>query len=123
MAQVNVIISGKTYRMACEDGQEQHLSGLADRLNAAIDNLRGDFGEIGDQRLTVMAALTMADQGAEALKRVSALESEVAILTEERDLYASQTQQHETVTAAAVAAAAEQIEKVLGRLTGPATRG
>ena len=33
MAQVNVTISGKTYRMACDDGQEEHLTGLAERLD------------------------------------------------------------------------------------------
>ncbi|MBN8999629.1 MAG: cell division protein ZapA, partial [Rhizobiales bacterium] len=58
MAQVNVTINGKIYRMACDDGQEAHLESLAERLNETIDRLRGSFGEIGDQRLTVMAAIT-----------------------------------------------------------------
>ena len=65
MAQVNVTISGKTYRMACEDGQEEHLAGMAEQLNQSIEQLRDRFGEIGDQRLTVMAAITLADQNAE----------------------------------------------------------
>ena len=48
MAQVNVTISGKTYRMACDDGEEDHLAGLAERLNQSIEQLRARFGEIGD---------------------------------------------------------------------------
>src|SRR5690348_9468646 len=66
MAHVNVSIAGRTYRMACGDGEEQHLVDLAARLDRKIDELRGSFGEIGDNRITVMAALTIADQLAEA---------------------------------------------------------
>jgi len=36
MAQVNVTISGRTYRMACDDGEEDHLAQLAERLNRSI---------------------------------------------------------------------------------------
>ena len=40
MAQVNIAIAGKSFRMACDDGQEPHLIGLAERVNAVIDQLR-----------------------------------------------------------------------------------
>lgn len=76
MAQVNVRIAGRVYRMACGDGEEPHLTGLAARLDAKIAELRGAFGEIGDGRITVMAALTMADQLGEAERRIAALEAE-----------------------------------------------
>ena len=56
MPQVAVQINGKTYRMACDEGQEAHLLDLAQRFNKTIDSLRGSFGEIGDQRLTVVLA-------------------------------------------------------------------
>ena len=56
MAQVNVSINGRQYRMACEDGQEDHLRPLAKALEERIGTLRGQFGEIGDARLMVMAA-------------------------------------------------------------------
>ena len=68
MPQVNVTINGKVYRMACDDGQEAHLEGLAERLNVTIDRLRQSFGEIGDQRLTVMAG---ADAGRRTLRGLS----------------------------------------------------
>jgi cell division protein ZapA len=80
MGQVNVTISGKTYRMACEDGEEDHLVALAARLNASIEQLRARFGEIGDQRLTVMAAITLADQSAEAERRLAELRASLASL-------------------------------------------
>jgi cell division protein ZapA len=80
MGQVNVTINGKTYRMACEDGEEEHLVGLAARLNASIEKLRARFGEIGDQRLTVMAAITLADQSTEAERRLTELKANVVAL-------------------------------------------
>ena len=76
MAQVNVKIGGRLYRMACADGEEDHLAGLAARLDGKIDELRASFGEIGDTRMAVMAALTVADQLGEAERRIAALEGE-----------------------------------------------
>jgi len=116
MAQVSVNINGKTYRMACEDGQEQHLTGLAAGLNAAIDRLKTEFGEIGDQRLTVMAAITMADQGAEAQKRLRQMESDLARLAEERDALVEERDRQAADAAKAVETAAEQIEQAASRI-------
>ena len=66
MAQVTVTIAGRTYRMACGDGEEEHLAGLAAVFDAKIEEMRAAFGEIGDMRLHVMAALTFADDLSEA---------------------------------------------------------
>src|SRR5690606_1962005 len=77
MPSVSVMINGKSYRMACDEGQEQHLIDLGARINATIDDLRGAFGEIGDQRLIVMAAITMADELHEERRRVARLEETI----------------------------------------------
>ena len=77
MAQVAVQINGKTFRMACDEGQEAHLMGLARELDQTIATLRDSFGEIGDQRLTVMAGVVMADQLSEARARVRVLEADL----------------------------------------------
>ncbi|MFY8115064.1 MAG: cell division protein ZapA, partial [Rhabdaerophilum sp.] len=61
MAHVTVTIDGKQFRMACEDGQERHLEQLAFELDTRIRMVRESFGEIGDLRLTVMAALMVTD--------------------------------------------------------------
>jgi len=62
MAQVDVTINGRDYRIACEDGQEQHLIGLASYLNARVAELVREVGQIGDTRLLVMAGLLVADE-------------------------------------------------------------
>jgi cell division protein ZapA len=67
-------INGRSYRMACDDGQEDHLMALGAQLNGTIDDLRRAFGEIGDQRLIVMAAITLADELSEMRDRVRKLE-------------------------------------------------
>jgi cell division protein ZapA len=80
MAHVVVTIAGRAYRMACGDGEEKHLEDLAAAFDAKVQEMRGAFGEIGDMRLQVMAALTMADDLAETKRRVEALEGEIAAL-------------------------------------------
>ena len=62
MGLVNATIAGRQFRLACEDGQEEHLQVLAKNIDERIGELRQKFGEIGDTRLTVMAALTVADE-------------------------------------------------------------
>src|ERR1700691_3820418 len=78
MAQVSVTINGRRFNMACEDGQEDHLTALAREFDTRIEGLRSKFGEIGDTRLTVMAALTVADELSEISVRVRRLEEELA---------------------------------------------
>src|SRR6202042_156026 len=107
MAQVNVTINGRRFRMACEDGQEGHLIELARDLDMRISGLRGKFGEIGDTRLTVMAALTVADELARMGLRVKRLEEELAALQDARVSAADPSKPAQAAVAAALAAAAE----------------
>jgi cell division protein ZapA len=72
MAQVSVTIDNRKYRLACNEGEETRLEQLAGMVDEKINELRGAFGEIGDQRLVVMAALTFADQLAEARQAAGA---------------------------------------------------
>jgi len=123
MAQVNVTISGKTYRMACDDGQEAHLAALGERLNKTIDMLRERFGEIGDQRLTVMAAITMADQYSETERRLRQVEAEIAGLEEARAAVVERQEQLEANIAAVIEAVAERVEGIAYRLNGAGTNG
>ena len=72
MNHINVTINGRQYRMACEEGQEVRLLKLAESLESRVEQLRGKFGEIGDQRLVIMAALTLADSLTEARDEAAA---------------------------------------------------
>jgi len=80
MAHVAVTIDGRKYRLACNEGEEKRLESLALMIDGKIAELRGSFGEIGDQRLVVMAALTIADNLIEARDQAAAAlkQSEIA---------------------------------------------
>jgi cell division protein ZapA len=116
MSQVNVTINGRQFRMACEDGQEDRVTDLARDLDARIESLRAKFGEIGDTRLTVMAALTVADELAEMGLRVKRLEQELAALQDARVSAGDRSKTAQAAVAAALASAAERVENVTRKL-------
>jgi cell division protein ZapA len=118
MAQVNVTISGKVYRMACDDGEEDHLAGLAERLNRSIEQLRQRFGDIGEQRLTVMAAITLADQQAEAERLLGQAETELAGLEATRQADAARHAAAEAGVAQTIDQLAERVEALADRVAG-----
>ena len=125
MSQVNVTINGRQFRMACEDGQEGHLQQLAKDLDDRIVALRGQFGEIGDARLTVMAALMVADDLAETGKKLKRLEADHAALQEARGIAVNRALATQATIVAAFTSAAERIEGMAKKLSqsGAASNG
>jgi len=117
MAQVSVTINGRHYRMACEDGQEEHLVSLARNLDARITQLRASFGEIGDMRLTVMAALMIADELSETSKHLRTLEDELVRLREMGAQTGDRIEATENAIAAALNNAAERVENLTRNLS------
>ena len=121
MNHVNVTINGRQYRMACEEGQEARLLKLAEGLESRIQDLRGKFGEIGDARLIVMAALTVCDELLDAGHRIRSLEQELESLRGVRAAAADRARATQTAVANALNSAADRIEKttqVLNRTVG-----
>jgi cell division protein ZapA len=123
MSQVSVTINGRQFRMACEDGQEGHLMNLARDLDTRIEGLRAKFGEIGDTRLTVMAALTIADSLAETAARIKRLEDELAGLQNARVEALSVDKAARAAMTNALNAAAERIESITAKLNQPRGSG
>jgi cell division protein ZapA len=123
MTQVSVTINGRQFRMACEDGQEGHLMELARELDGRISGLRAKFGEIGDTRLTVMAAITVADELVEAGLRIKRLEEELAALEGARAAASDRTKAAQTSVAASLSAAAERIESITKKLNQTVASG
>ena len=121
MSHINVTINGRQYRMACEEGQEARLLRLAENLEARVETLRGKFGEIGDARLTVMAALTVCDELSDASHRIRSLEEELDTLRGVRVAALDRAKATQTAVAKALNAAADRIERtthVLNRTIG-----
>jgi cell division protein ZapA len=62
MPQVSVTLNSRTYRLSCEDGDQQRLSELANYVKHKVDGLIQEFGQVGEERLLLMAALLVADE-------------------------------------------------------------
>ena len=118
MAHVSVTINGRQYRMACDDGQEEHLMRLARDLDQKLVQLREAFGEIGDTRLAVMGAIMVADELSEARRRIRALEQEIEGLQETRLAAADRIEAVERAGAQTIEKAAERIERLAHALNG-----
>lgn len=124
MPQITVLIAGKTYRMACGPGEEERLEGIAAMLDAKIGEMREAFGEIGDMRLQVMAALTFADLLVDAQARITGLEAQAQELKTLLAGADERRQANEDKVSAAVVKAADRIERLArGLALGPPAEG
>jgi cell division protein ZapA len=118
MAQVTVTIDGKAYRMACEEGQEQHLTDLADRFDRYVGHLKGQFGEIGDLRITVMAGIMIMDELSELTRKVGVLEGEVQSLNSNRAGAAENQSRNDELVVSALSELASRLEGLTAKLNG-----
>ncbi|MDA1325147.1 MAG: cell division protein ZapA [Proteobacteria bacterium] len=74
MAQVDVTINDRSYRIACDDGQDGHLTELANYVDGRVQELVSSVGQVGDARLLVMASLLIADELSESLTALNSRE-------------------------------------------------
>ncbi len=74
MAHVSVTINGRIYQIACDDGQEANLTRLADYVDKRVGELVAAVGQVGDDRLLVMASLLVADELSDAATRLDGLD-------------------------------------------------
>jgi len=116
MAQVSVTINGRQFRIACDDGQEDGLAALAQEIDQRIEGMRSSFGEIGDTRLTVMAAIQIADELRDAQLRIRRLEEERTALQDARLVSAERARQAQAAVVNAFNSAAERLEGITRKL-------
>lgn len=117
MAQLSVTIAGRVYRLACDEGEEARLGDLAQLVDAKISELRQRFGELGDQRLIVMAAITFADEWMETKDRSREAEAELAKLRNTPPPALPESPGWAEQVAVSLGEAAERIEQAAQGLT------
>ena len=118
MAQVTVTINGKTYRMACDEGQENQLVELAQKFDGYVGHLKGSFGEIGDQRLTIMAGVMVVDELDALQKKVGAIEAELETLRTSSDKAITSSDEQQKSLMSGLGDAAEKLESLAKKLSG-----
>lgn len=78
MGQVTFAINGRTYRIGCADGEEARLRQLAREVATRVDGLVMEFGQVGEARLLLMAALLVTDELLDARANLEVLVAEAA---------------------------------------------
>jgi len=116
MPQVTITVGGRHYRLSCDEGEEPHLTGLGEKLDTMITELRDAFGEIGDQRLTVKAAILALDRLDEAEKKGEAVEADNSNARENRNDSIGRAKQIEERFAGALETAAARIEGLVSEI-------
>lgn len=116
MSEVTVTINGRSYKMACDDGQEKHLLSLADHVNQHVEHLTVRFGQVGDARLLLMASIMVTDELVEMRRYIDSMEIEIQRVREAHENAARQLQDMQYSTARVINTAAARVESLTGRL-------
>jgi len=77
MGQVSLTLNGRTYRLACGEGEEARLLELADHLKERVDGIVEQFGQIGDDRTLLMAAIMLTDDYFETRQELDRLKKAI----------------------------------------------
>ena len=109
MAQVGVAINGRTYQIACDDGQEEHLKQLATYVDKRVAELIAAVGQVGDMRLLVMTALILADE-------LSEMADDLGKLRAGQDGNGAGTRVNDAVLATSLDTLAQKLESIAERL-------
>jgi len=119
MSQIEVTINDRDYKVACEDGQEDHVRQLARYVDKHIENLTASLGQVGDARLLVLASLVIADELSEMIARVEDLEEQVGDIQQNQTDTAKKAHSVEGKVADILEAAAKRIEDLTDQVSTP----
>lgn len=122
MPQITVTINGRSFRMACDEGEEERLTSLAERFDGYIETLRQNFGEIGDLRLTVMAGIMVTDELSELQRRLKSLEDENSTLHNGHSELAEDIEQDRKKLVDGLNEASQRIEAIAESITASIRR-
>jgi cell division protein ZapA len=112
MAVVNVMVNGRAYTIACDDGEEDHLRELASHVDGRVKELLSSVGQVGDSRLLLMAALLTTDDMLDAQNKLAELQKQSGVANDADDRAA----QSELIAAEALEKAASRIESLTAKL-------
>ena len=66
MAQLSLMVNGRSFAITCEDGQETRIRRLGQYVDAKVTEFVRGIGQVGEARLLLLAALVIADELADA---------------------------------------------------------
>ena len=116
MPLVNVMVNTRAYTIACDEGEEEHLKELAAHVDAKVRELTGSVGQVGDQKLLLMAAVLITDEFFEARARLEGHEQRAGELANAHAELNGRASQSEQIAASALDAAAKRLEGIVEKL-------
>ena len=85
MPEVTIHIGGRSFEVACQDGEEHFLHSAAKMLDDEAQALAAQIGRLPETRMLLMAGLLLADKTANLGERLSKAEQEIKSLRSELD--------------------------------------
>jgi len=82
MSQVTVTINGRKYDISCDNGEEAHLTQLAEYVDRRVGELVTKVGQVGDARLLVMTSLLCADELSEVYTELDTVREKKLTVTQ-----------------------------------------
>ena len=68
MAEVDITINGRSYRISCKDGEEERIKSLSTLINDQVQKLSEKIGQLGEARMILLASLVLLDKSDEVEK-------------------------------------------------------
>ena len=68
MAEVDITINGRSYRISCKDGEEERIKSLSSLINNQVQKLSEKIGQLGEARMILLASLVLLDKSDEVEK-------------------------------------------------------
>ncbi len=81
MPHVEITIGGRSFEVACQDGEEPFLRAAAQTLDTEASSLSAHIGRMPEARMLLMAGLMLADKTAGLEDRVRDADTRIADLT------------------------------------------
>jgi cell division protein ZapA len=110
MGQVSVVLNGRTYRLECGEGEESHLIALTEYLGTHVEDMKRKFGQVGDDRLILMASLLITDELWELKREMEQLKSALAVARRDRSVADESAKSAKTDLAQRIDAVADRLE-------------
>ena len=80
MAEVDITINGRSYRISCKDGEEERIKSLSSLINNQVQKLSEKIGQLGEARMILLASLVLLDKSDEVEKEAE----EIISMTSEK---------------------------------------
>ena len=68
MAEVDITINGRSYRISCKNGEEERIKSLSSLINNQVQKLSEKIGQLGEARMILLASLVLLDKSDEVEK-------------------------------------------------------